>query len=233
MDEAKPEDAVLAQTAVMARLPMPHLPGAARKITWDEVNTGFSEEQAVAEAKRCLNCAICSECMECVRACGPGALLHGERDAEMRRRRRRRRHGHGLRPLRPRRQERVRLQALPQRALGARVRAHAQRQRPHHRRGQAPQRRRAPQEDRLHPVRRLARPGARVLLQRLLHVRQQAGDAHHRPRARLRAHRLPHGHARPGQGLRRLLPARPGQGRQVRPLAPLVHQGRPAHRTTC
>ena len=83
MDEARPEDAVFEQTAVMARLPMPHLPGAARKMTWDEVNTGFSEEQAVAEAKRCLNCAICSECMECVRACGPGALLHGERDAEM------------------------------------------------------------------------------------------------------------------------------------------------------
>ncbi len=83
MDEAKPEDEVLAKTEVMARMPMPHLPGAARKITWDEVNSGFSEEQAVAEAKRCLNCAICSECMECVRACGPGALLHGERDKEM------------------------------------------------------------------------------------------------------------------------------------------------------
>jgi heterodisulfide reductase subunit A-like polyferredoxin len=83
MDEAKPEDDVLAKTAVMARMPMPHLPGAARKITWDEVNSGFSEEQAVAEAKRCLNCAVCSECMECVRACGPGALLHGERDEEL------------------------------------------------------------------------------------------------------------------------------------------------------
>ena len=83
MDEAKPEDDVLAQTEVMARMQMPHLPGAARKITWDEVNTGFSEEQAVAEAERCLNCAICSECMECVRACGPGALLHGERDKEI------------------------------------------------------------------------------------------------------------------------------------------------------
>jgi heterodisulfide reductase subunit A-like polyferredoxin len=61
---------------------MPQLAGAARKATWDEVNTGFSAEQAVAEASRCLDCAICSECMECVRACGPGALLHGERDAE-------------------------------------------------------------------------------------------------------------------------------------------------------
>lgn len=83
MDEAKPDDDVVAKTEVMARMQMPHLPGAARKITWDEVNTGFSEEQAVAEAKRCLQCAICSECMECVRACGPGALLHGERDKEM------------------------------------------------------------------------------------------------------------------------------------------------------
>ena len=44
---------------------------------------GFTEEQAVAEAKRCLDCAVCSECMECVRACGPGALLHGERDKEI------------------------------------------------------------------------------------------------------------------------------------------------------
>ncbi len=61
---------------------MPHLPGAARKLTWDEVNSGFTAEQAVAEAKRCLNCAVCSECMECVRACGPGALLHGEKDRE-------------------------------------------------------------------------------------------------------------------------------------------------------
>jgi len=83
MDEAKPEDTVLEQTAVMARLPMPHLPGAARKIVWDEVNTGFSADQAVAEAERCLNCAICSECGECVRACGPGALVHGERDKEI------------------------------------------------------------------------------------------------------------------------------------------------------
>jgi heterodisulfide reductase subunit A-like polyferredoxin len=82
MDEAKPDDEVLRQTEVMARLAMPHLAGAARKLTWNEVNTGFTAEQAVAEAKRCLNCAVCSECMECVRACGPGALLHGEHDRE-------------------------------------------------------------------------------------------------------------------------------------------------------
>ncbi len=83
MDEAKPDDAVLAKTTAAARLPMPHLPGAARRTTWDEVNTGFTEEQAVAEAKRCLNCAVCSECMECVRACGPGAIVHDDRDREL------------------------------------------------------------------------------------------------------------------------------------------------------
>ena len=75
MDEAKPEDAVLEQTAVMARLPMPHLPGAARKIVWDEVNTGFSAEQAVAEAKRCLNCA------DLLRVHGVRARLRARRPA--------------------------------------------------------------------------------------------------------------------------------------------------------
>ncbi|MEI6634745.1 MAG: lysylphosphatidylglycerol synthase domain-containing protein, partial [Chlamydiota bacterium] len=60
MVEAKPDDDVLAKTAVMARLQMPHLPGAARKATWDEVNTGFTEEQSVAEAKRCPVSAICA-----------------------------------------------------------------------------------------------------------------------------------------------------------------------------
>ncbi len=119
-------------------------PGAARKLTWDEVRTGFTAEQAVAEAKRCLNCAVCSECMECVRACGPGALLHGEQRPRVRRRGRRRRAGHRLRPLRPRRQERVRLRPLPQHPLGARVRAHALGLGADHRRGQAALQRRAP-----------------------------------------------------------------------------------------
>ena len=81
--EARPEDETLARTEVVARQVMPHLDGVARKRTWDEVSTGFSMEQAVAEAKRCLNCAVCSECYECVRACGPGAFLHDEEDSEI------------------------------------------------------------------------------------------------------------------------------------------------------
>jgi heterodisulfide reductase subunit A-like polyferredoxin len=41
-----------------------------------EVESGFSEEAAIAEAERCLNCALCSECEECVLACGQNAIDH-------------------------------------------------------------------------------------------------------------------------------------------------------------
>jgi len=44
--------------------------------SFDEVETGFSEEAAIAEAERCLNCALCSECEECVLACGQNAIDH-------------------------------------------------------------------------------------------------------------------------------------------------------------
>ena len=41
-----------------------------------EIEAGFSLEEAVAEAERCLNCAQCSECMECVAACDKKAVIH-------------------------------------------------------------------------------------------------------------------------------------------------------------
>ena len=83
LDEARPDDESLAKVAPTPRVRMPEHPGAERRRSWVEVRQGYTEEQAIAEAKRCLNCAVCSECMECVRACGPGALLHGERDKDM------------------------------------------------------------------------------------------------------------------------------------------------------
>src|SRR5665648_599660 len=83
LPEAKPDDEVLARTASQPRAEMPMHDGAERRRNWVEVRQGYTEAQAIAEAKRCLQCAVCSECMECVRACGPGALLHGERDKEM------------------------------------------------------------------------------------------------------------------------------------------------------
>jgi len=46
---------------------------------------GFSEEAAIAETERCLNCALCSECEECVPACGQDAIDHNmtERTVEL------------------------------------------------------------------------------------------------------------------------------------------------------
>jgi len=82
LPEARPDDVVLQATPHRARVGMPEWPGAERRRNWVEVRKGYTEEQAVVEAERCLQCAVCSECMECVRACGPGALLHEERDRE-------------------------------------------------------------------------------------------------------------------------------------------------------
>jgi heterodisulfide reductase subunit A-like polyferredoxin len=45
-----------------------------------EVESGFSIEEAAAEAERCLNCAQCSECMACVAACEKKAVDHAMRD---------------------------------------------------------------------------------------------------------------------------------------------------------
>ncbi|MGA8571645.1 MAG: FAD-dependent oxidoreductase [Desulfobaccales bacterium] len=44
--------------------------------SFKEINLGYSEAEAVAEADRCINCGICSECMQCVAACQAGAINH-------------------------------------------------------------------------------------------------------------------------------------------------------------
>ncbi|UCD84681.1 MAG: FAD-dependent oxidoreductase, partial [Deltaproteobacteria bacterium] len=41
-----------------------------------EVELGFSEEEAVYEAERCLDCGICSECLECLKVCKAEAIDH-------------------------------------------------------------------------------------------------------------------------------------------------------------
>ena len=47
-----------------------------RKGSFEEVQLGYSEQEAVAEANRCLQCGICSECYRCVDACLAGAVEH-------------------------------------------------------------------------------------------------------------------------------------------------------------
>jgi len=62
------------------RAKMPKLPVEKRENNFDEVNLGFSEEQAVKEADRCLNCGICCECMICEKACQADAINHSLTD---------------------------------------------------------------------------------------------------------------------------------------------------------
>jgi len=66
-----------AEPVVRARAQMPHVPMKERK-SFTEVALGLTEEQAVAEAQRCLTCGICSECLACTRVCEPNAINHNQ-----------------------------------------------------------------------------------------------------------------------------------------------------------
>ncbi len=46
------------------RVPMPHRPALSRAKTFEEVETGFTKEMAIAEAKRCMACG-CRDAFEC------------------------------------------------------------------------------------------------------------------------------------------------------------------------
>jgi heterodisulfide reductase subunit A-like polyferredoxin len=48
----------------------------ARRGNFNEINLGYTEDEAIREASRCLKCGICSECYQCVKACLAGAVDH-------------------------------------------------------------------------------------------------------------------------------------------------------------
>ena len=58
------------------RVKMPTLDVVERERNFTEVDQGFSQEEAISEAKRCLSCAGCCECMSCVAACEAKAIDH-------------------------------------------------------------------------------------------------------------------------------------------------------------
>ncbi len=66
-----------------ARAKNPELRPAERKSSFAEVEQAFTEEEALREANRCLNCGVCSECMECVKACPAEAIDHTQEDKVM------------------------------------------------------------------------------------------------------------------------------------------------------
>lgn len=59
------------------RPPMAERQPKARKRDFEEVELGYTAEQAVLEAKRCLQCGVCCECRACEKACEDiGAIDH-------------------------------------------------------------------------------------------------------------------------------------------------------------
>jgi heterodisulfide reductase subunit A-like polyferredoxin len=59
------------------------LPVQQRINNFAEIEAGFSEEEALRESERCLNCALCSECGECVEACEKKAIDHNMTEQEI------------------------------------------------------------------------------------------------------------------------------------------------------
>jgi heterodisulfide reductase subunit A-like polyferredoxin len=62
------------------KVKMRYLPIEKRKNNFNEVELGYTEEEAIEEARRCLNCGGCSECFECVRTCEADAINHNMKE---------------------------------------------------------------------------------------------------------------------------------------------------------
>ncbi len=74
-----PPEPIPAGAKRLRRRPVPHRPAHERVQDFLEVVGPFSEEEAVREARRCLQCGLCSECRTCEAACELGAIDHDAR----------------------------------------------------------------------------------------------------------------------------------------------------------
>lgn len=70
------EEIPLTRVKKHVRAKMPMLALDKRTTTFDEVELGYSLDQARAEALRCVDCSICCECRACEKACKSGAICH-------------------------------------------------------------------------------------------------------------------------------------------------------------
>ena len=64
------------EARILPRVRMQTLAHKERVRTFEEVNLGFTDEEAQAEASRCLACGVCSECLSCFYKCGVNAIDH-------------------------------------------------------------------------------------------------------------------------------------------------------------
>ncbi|MGB9887842.1 MAG: FAD-dependent oxidoreductase, partial [Moorellales bacterium] len=68
------------RVAVKPRLRQRVVPVSERLGGFTEVDKGYSPEEAIEEAKRCLNCGICCECRQCEAACQKRAIEHWQEE---------------------------------------------------------------------------------------------------------------------------------------------------------
>ncbi|WP_457552772.1 FAD-dependent oxidoreductase [Desulfobacula sp.] len=67
-------------TAIQERVCVQSVDSEKRVCSFEEVEATLTEDQAIKEAQRCLNCGICCECMECVSACEAKAIDHSMKE---------------------------------------------------------------------------------------------------------------------------------------------------------
>ncbi len=75
------EDVELKHFSKENRATMPLIDLKRRKTTFDEVELGYTDEQAIKEALRCVDCSVCCECRMCEEACEAKAICHEQKES--------------------------------------------------------------------------------------------------------------------------------------------------------
>lgn len=81
-DVVRFEDLNTAYLEEIPRPPQDQCPAVQRVTTFQEVNLGYGEDVALAEARRCFSCGTCNECDNCLIFCPDVAVLRGPSDDE-------------------------------------------------------------------------------------------------------------------------------------------------------